>query len=200
MAEARRLLKYRLARRGVSLLAVLCGLAVSGGAVHAAVPAALAATVSLGAASALSGRAAALARSVLRGMLFAELVKPALELLAVLGVMATGAGAAALGTAAAETTLAYPEAVPPVAEPAAKPERPRVDRFGDPLPEGASSRLGTVRLRHDFIIHSVRFAPDGKSVLAIAGASTARPASRWGVATGRELPAPKLSNRSVGVA
>jgi WD40 repeat protein len=43
-------------------------------------------------------------------------------------------------------------------------ESPRTDRLGDPLPEGAIARLGTMRLCHDAPIAAVAFAPDGKTL------------------------------------
>jgi WD40 repeat protein len=125
-------------------------------------------------------------------------VRLPLALLAVAALAAAGAAALLPAREAAPPTVPPPPAAAAADAPAEP--KPRVDRFGDPLPDGAAGRLGTVRLRHDFMIHSVHFAPDGKSVLAVAGASTARAASRWDVATGRELPAPKLSNHSIGVA
>jgi WD40 repeat protein len=79
-----------------------------------------------------------------------------------------------------------------LATPAAADEpAPRLDRYGDPLPDGAVARLGTARFRHDYSVGSVLFYPDGKSILALSGPGLARPLSRWDAATGRELPAPR---------
>jgi len=43
--------------------------------------------------------------------------------------------------------------------------RQRLDGFGDPLPEGAIHRFGTLRFRHQGI-HEVAFTPDGKQLIA----------------------------------
>src|SRR5262249_36434953 len=45
---------------------------------------------------------------------------------------------------------------------------PGKDRYGDPLPEGAFSRLGTLRYRGDPYLESVALSPDGR-LLALAG-------------------------------
>jgi RNA polymerase sigma factor (sigma-70 family) len=42
----------------------------------------------------------------------------------------------------------------------------RSDRFGDPLPAGALTRLGSIRLRHGGHVMAVAFTPDGKSVVS----------------------------------
>ena len=46
---------------------------------------------------------------------------------------------------------------------------PRVDRLGDPLPEGAVSRLGTQRWRHDGNVSFIAYADGGKQVLTSCG-------------------------------
>ena len=57
------------------------------------------------------------------------------------------------------------------------------DCYGDPLPAGASARLGTIRWRLAGSITSVVFPPGGKTVVA-AGDGSVR---QWELATGREL-------------
>lgn len=60
----------------------------------------------------------------------------------------------------------------------------RMDFVGDPLPEGAIARLGTLRFYHGEHVNRVALSPDGKLV-----ASTGRPENRlWDAVTGRELP------------
>jgi WD40 repeat protein len=40
----------------------------------------------------------------------------------------------------------------------------RADRFGDPLPEGAVTRLGTLRFRQPGWVHAVAFSPDRRAI------------------------------------
>jgi WD40 repeat protein len=61
------------------------------------------------------------------------------------------------------------------------PKQVRTDFFGDPLPEGALYRLGTVRLRHTCVAR-LFFAADGKSLLS---ASDTGELLLWDVDTGR---------------
>ena len=99
LAQARKLLQTRLARRGVTLSAVLAGLTVAREGAAASVPAALAATTlqaSLtfaGSPATPSGRAADWARSQLRGLTLARAKLPAALLLL---VALAGGGAALL--------------------------------------------------------------------------------------------------------
>ncbi|HMC63738.1 MAG TPA: hypothetical protein VKI65_02255, partial [Gemmataceae bacterium] len=67
--------------------------------------------------------------------------------------------------------------------PAEKKQPPRLDRYGDPLPEGAIARLGTVRFRHAGWIEHLAFSPDG-TLLAGAGSDGIR---LWESISGRPV-------------
>src|SRR5579884_2859236 len=58
-----------------------------------------------------------------------------------------------------------------------------IDAHGDPLPEGAVARLGTVRFNHGDGLHSLFFSPDGKTIIS-EGNGTIR---FWDARTGKEL-------------
>ena len=58
------------------------------------------------------------------------------------------------------------------------------DRFGDPLPDGAVARMGTVRFRHAGGVEFVGYLPDGKTILSFGKDDTVR---WWDAESGREL-------------
>jgi WD40 repeat protein len=60
----------------------------------------------------------------------------------------------------------------------------RFDRFDDPLPDGAITRMGTLRLRHPDIIHDLDFSPDGRTLASAGDEGVVR---IWDVATGKQI-------------
>jgi WD40 repeat protein len=114
---------------------------------------------------------------------------PLARLIRRLRVVLLAAGLAGVGLT--PTTAAPPERNPEPAPPlSASPELDlkaramRVDHFGDPLPEDALARFGTVRFRQGFIVNAIGYSPDEKTI-AIAG--NGRALGLWDVATGKEL-------------
>jgi RNA polymerase sigma factor (sigma-70 family) len=187
LARGRELLRARLARRGLALSAGAVGALLAEGSARAAVTAALLtattrAALAFAAGRAVAGGATLLAEGVLNTLLLSK-IKVALALTVTMTLL--GAGAVSLVHQAA---FAQPAAAGdgPKAEPApgeqAKPAG--TDRHGDPLPEGALARLGTVRLRHGQAVNVVAFLPDGKHLLSGGQDGTAR---LWDLATGREV-------------
>jgi RNA polymerase sigma factor (sigma-70 family) len=190
LAQARKLLQKRLSLRGVALSAVICATEVTREAAQAAAPAALVAATAraaplfrLGsaAASAVSARAATLAERMVRTMMLAKLRSAAFVLLTA-GLLACGAGLMAHWAWAEKPGDAPPpeagRAEPP--QPEARPAR--ADRYGDPLPEHALARLGTVRFRHNGGVDAIALSPDGKTLFG----GGARAVRAWDAATGKE--------------
>jgi WD40 repeat protein len=75
--------------------------------------------------------------------------------------------------------------------PRAKGDRPpedqsagRADRYGDPLPEGALARLGTIRFRDGNFLTGASLSPDAKILAVASQRGTVR---LWDAATGKEI-------------
>src|SRR5688572_14417481 len=68
-------------------------------------------------------------------------------------------------------------------EAAAPPARPLRDAYGDPLPDGAAARLGTLRWRAGMFIAGFAWSPDGKWI-ATADAH-GRTVRLWEASSGR---------------
>lgn len=61
-------------------------------------------------------------------------------------------------------------------------KRPKVDRYGDPLPPLARRRIGTTRFRHGGEIFALAFAPDGRSIATLGRDNIL---SLWDIASGK---------------
>jgi RNA polymerase sigma factor (sigma-70 family) len=198
LAEARKRLRRRLARRGVSLSASLCAGALTQEASGAAAPATLmAATVRVAwqvvageaaASEVVSAKVAAALKAVTKTTFMTQ-SNVATALLVALAVAASGAGLVLSQSSAARTPdqnrIQRPErdgqqGEHPDAEAA---KSSRLDRYGDPLPAEAISRLGSVRFRHGSLITSLAFTPDGKQLISKSDDGL----RIWAAATGREL-------------
>jgi RNA polymerase sigma factor (sigma-70 family) len=159
LGRARELLRQRLTQRGVALSAAALAVALAAGDARALVPATLVeTTVKVGHPGAVSPRASLLAERVLTTLPMSR------GRLAVLLLLLGLAGAAAVAGSAPQAPAPRPPAE--VAATREKSPGPATDLHGDPLPAGAVTRLGTVRLRNAST--TLKFSPDGK-VLAAAG-------------------------------
>jgi RNA polymerase sigma factor (sigma-70 family) len=206
LLRGREQLRKRLARRGLTLPAgialplVPAALSASLSAASPVVSAQLVATITQAAvhfstdtvATQLSGPAIEMAKEGLRVLMFSK-VKIAAAMVLTITVFVAGAGllgrqiwkASGVALAPRETLLgALTQPRSPDAKPVAERSQARLDRFGDPLPEGAVARLGTVRFRQGWIIYSLAFSPDGKTLASGGWENAVR---LWDVATGKEI-------------
>jgi RNA polymerase sigma factor (sigma-70 family) len=181
LARAREQLRDRLTRRGVSLPAALCALAVTGEAT-AVLPVAVVTATTQAAirflASGGEGASAILATQAIQGMAGGKFKAIALVMLSLLAASAIGYLVPA--------DRDRPEEAPNQARdwPKARSQEVKTDAYGDPVPEGALVRMGTIRFRHADAVHCTVFAPDGKTLISCGCDGVIR---LWDVATGKEL-------------
>jgi RNA polymerase sigma factor (sigma-70 family) len=173
-------LRSQLARRGLAPVWCTAWALLVGAPEAVAVPAdvaARAAAAALGTAAvpAATPVAAAAANEVLGSMARAKLRFLVLAVAAVVFAAGVGFTAIPFGTP--------PDQPKPIAR---STDAPRVDRFGDPLPDGAVARLGTVRFRTGKAPSSagIGFLAGGKTLVSSYGSG---PIVFWDAATGKEV-------------
>jgi RNA polymerase sigma factor (sigma-70 family) len=173
LQRGRERLRRRLERRGLGLAAL-----AAAGLTGVAVPPALAATV-VGAALPVAGAPVSAAAAVLaRGVSGPLAPAPVRTLTAVLLLTVALAGGVLLFL----RPSADGEPAPPASGQTTPAPEARSDCYGDPLPEGAVARLGTVRFNHGDDLNALTFTPDGKTVVSEGGGSL----YLWDAATGKQ--------------
>jgi RNA polymerase sigma factor (sigma-70 family) len=187
LARARELLQRRLRMRGFTGPAALLAALLTEQSANAALPSLLTLSTVRLAVQALTGEtlattsAAAFAGSFIKSTAM-------LKLGAMLALLA------ALGFAAVGYRMAVPGSLSSLEQPAGKGQapgqsrgaksesrKPRVDVFGDPLPDEAVARIGSMRLRHGAPIRRLAFSGDGKSLVSGAIGSICI----WDIAAGK---------------
>src|SRR6185295_19044431 len=99
----------------------------------------------------ITANALVLAKEAMAGMVWVKMV---VMTSVVIGLALGGVGWAEYAASEAQTDqqpkarVIQPKTPAPEARAAASDSKPRVDLHGDPLPEGAVSRLGTIRFNH----------------------------------------------------
>src|SRR4051812_11849449 len=91
--------------------------------------------------------------------------------------------------------LALPAGMLSAGPPERGPMPHRLDRYGDPLPEGAVARLGSVRLRHAGLT-DFRLLADGKTAVTVGDNGMVY---WWDIASGRRTGAVRLPKEMVSV-
>jgi RNA polymerase sigma factor (sigma-70 family) len=196
LAQARKLLRGRLARRGITLSAVLGAAGITGSAGAVGLPAGLISTTARAAAALARGSAAEVSAAVVglaeRGARTTAVAKLNLGLALTAVLLAAGAAVLALsGLAPAPAAKADPE---PATAAKDTEGRATTDLHGDPLPPGALVRMGTVRLRHKEGGTAIAFTPDGHQLVTAADDGMVR---FWSLAGGKELRALRAAEHRV---
>jgi RNA polymerase sigma factor (sigma-70 family) len=200
VARGRRLLRRRLASRGLALSAGALATALAANAAPAAVPAtllyptlrsALHFAAGTKATALVAPSVAALVESGLKAM-FATKLKLITVLLLMLGLLtAAGFGmhqaVASIAGTGEPVKPATPFAEAPTPPAGEGPREALADMFGDPLPEGATERLGTLRFRHGGgVVNRLMVTPDGKTLISNSFVGT-RMVCVWDLTTGKLL-------------
>jgi RNA polymerase sigma factor (sigma-70 family) len=190
LARARALLRQRLSRRGVALPAALTAVALGANAARGGTPVRLlSAFPADGSAAGLPARVTTLADQAVRAMSLTRL-KVLAPLVVAVGALLAGAGVAA------HHALAAPQPGEPAAEVKGfadagaantrgeEKTAPLTDLHGDPLPDGAVARVGTLRFYDGNQFTALTYLPDGKSLVS---ATLDGSVCLWDAATGKEL-------------
>jgi RNA polymerase sigma factor (sigma-70 family) len=198
LAEARKRMQKRLARRGLTLAVALCAADLSTGAASALPPALVNGTVRAalavlgGKATSVSAPVIALVDGATKAM-FTSKVKVATVMLLALGLLAAAAGtridrASADPPVPADKPLAEAKAdEASAAKPPAGPAE-KVAAADDRLPAGAVLRFGTTRLRPGGNVGHLAFSPDGTKVASWSSELYVTDSlAIWDVKTGRLL-------------
>jgi RNA polymerase sigma factor (sigma-70 family) len=191
---AKRLARYLPAVSGGTLASILSQNVSSAGVPHAAVSAAVHAANLVGLGQPVGGvsaNVAALVEGIITAM-FLKKLKAVTVVLLLLPVLALGLIAFGVPLLAHQLPDAGPKRSQSAQEVQARFEEPdvpvvetaRKDRFGDPLPEGAIMRLGTLRFRHPFWISALAYTADEKTLVSACWDGGVR---LWDPETGKEL-------------
>jgi RNA polymerase sigma factor (sigma-70 family) len=196
LAEGRKRMQERLARRGLTLAGALCAAGLSASAAPALPPDLVNRTVQA-ARAVLAGKVAGVSAPVtplLEGVtnaMFTGKVQAATLVLLAVGLMGAAAG---LRIHRVSADPPAPEAAPPAGAdgvPAAKPPSgpaAKVEAPADHLPTGAVLRFGTSRLRPGGSVSHLAFSPDGTKVVSWSSELYVTDSlSIWDVRSGRLL-------------
>ncbi len=198
LEEGRKKLCLRLTRRGITLSAGLWATLFADQGASAAISSALMQTTVKAAIPFAAGEVGAAAVSPHVILLAKHALKAAvihkikwITLLGIVTAFTTGIGLAAnhaltgnRPTGQLNEQLAFSDEQRNQAKPD-KPMQPRLDLFGDPLPEGAIARLGTVRWRMDSHgVDAMAVAADSKSLVT---ANVETGITIWDMATGKHV-------------
>jgi RNA polymerase sigma factor (sigma-70 family) len=188
LASGRALLRKRMTRRGATLGAGLFAGVLSPALVQATLTPELRKAISTVALA--GGRGATVPVSVALlangGMRMAMLTKVLLWSLLTVAPSAVLAGVVWQTIPASQTTTASTvQTTDTPTEPASAKEAARRDHFGDPLPDRAVARLGTVAFRHGSAVSNgfLAFSPDGRHLVSTGMGWT----RQWDVSNGHAL-------------